>query len=239
MCRTLKKRVVFSAIYYAGYAKLHFSKQPVFQVGDALWRYAFQFSVLFFPVKFHMICFFKPNIGGKFGLSNETTMKKINDSDFPAHFWAKCFKSDYCWEWQASKTALGYGQVFFRGRMTSAHRTAYILSNGEIDGGLHVLHSCDNRGCVNPGHLHLGTHAENMHEMVQRGRSGNHASRRARQPARIYPFSCLHPDVAQNRKPGKLPCRVCGLLAGSTKRPSYIGRSREELESMYMRYVGI
>lgn len=70
-----------------------------------------------------------------------------------------------CWEWIGGPRS-GYG--LYRSRR--AHRVAYELANGPILGGLHVLHSCDNRRCVNPAHLRLGTNEENMADMYARGR---------------------------------------------------------------------
>lgn len=61
----------------------------------------------------------------------------------------------------------GYGR---RGRQ-SAHRTAWTQEHGDIPSGMYVLHSCDNRKCVNIAHLRLGTHADNMRDMKQRQRN--------------------------------------------------------------------
>ena len=69
----------------------------------------------------------------------------------------------------------GYGQVYRDGKLRLAHRLAYIEANGmelsDID-GLCVLHSCDTPACVEPAHLRTGTQAENMRDMVKRGRCG-------------------------------------------------------------------
>lgn len=67
---------------------------------------------------------------------------------------------------------LGYGSVKFEGKMQSCHRIAYLLTHGfaSIPAGQDVLHSCDNRLCVNPSHLFLGTHLDNMRDKMAKGR---------------------------------------------------------------------
>lgn len=75
-----------------------------------------------------------------------------------------------CWLWAASCAANGYGQIKVFGEMTAAHRFAYTLFKGDIPESHHILHSCDNKRCVNPDHLRAGTHQENMADAVERGR---------------------------------------------------------------------
>lgn len=89
-------------------------------------------------------------------------------------FWEKVDRrgDDECWEWQANKDKDGYGFFWLNGKDVKAHRTSWEFSNGTIEGGLHVLHECDNPGFVNPNHLFLGTHQENMDDKNNKGRGG-------------------------------------------------------------------
>jgi len=91
-------------------------------------------------------------------------------------FWKNVTKGDpnECWEWQGYINDSGYGQ--FRcgnGALLRAHRISYEIHKGAIPDGLIILHKCDNPRCVNPDHLSVGTHADNIHDMDQKGRRIN------------------------------------------------------------------
>lgn len=78
-----------------------------------------------------------------------------------------------CIEWTKGLRTGGYGQLRHEGKTAKAHRVAYVKAHGlklaDIDGQM-VLHSCDNRKCVNPEHLRLGTHDDNMKDVADRNR---------------------------------------------------------------------
>lgn len=76
-----------------------------------------------------------------------------------------------CVEWTGRRTATGYGRLVRGGKHLYAHRWTYQQEHGPIPAGMLVRHTCDNPPCVNPEHLVLGTQADNMRDMAERGRS--------------------------------------------------------------------
>lgn len=75
-----------------------------------------------------------------------------------------------CLEWTGGKNNMGYGQISVRKKMKLSHRYAFAKAHGEIPDGVNVLHRCDNPLCCEPRHLFLGSQADNVADMVSKGR---------------------------------------------------------------------
>jgi len=132
-------------------------------------------------------------------------------------FWEKVDirEDDDCWEWKAALSAgeekWMAGYFYKGGRMIYAYRVAWELANGrEQPKGLEIMHTCDNRRCVNPAHLRLGTHLENMQDCRAKGRTSSghlrggkngNAILNSEQVTRIYERINLgerHADIAMD-----------------------------------------
>lgn len=106
---------------------------------------------------------------------------KFAESDL-SRFWSKVNKEPgqgpegKCWEWTAGRNGKKgwlYGQFWVCKKMRRAHRISWVIANGSISPDICVLHTCDNPACVNPDHLWLGTHLDNVKDREEKDRGGS------------------------------------------------------------------
>jgi hypothetical protein len=117
-------------------------------------------------------------------------------------FWSRVQKTAACWLWTGNPSNRGYGQITVGGVTWTAHRYSYFIHNGPIPDGHEVDHLCRVRLCVNPAHLEVVTH----HQNLLRG-SGFAATNAAKtQCANGHEFT---PENTYVRPSGWRSCRTC------------------------------
>lgn len=107
-----------------------------------------------------------------------------------------------CWPWTGPVGNSGYGVIGAGNRLSiSTHKLSWLLFCGETPPGQCVLHRCDNRRCINPEHLFLGTHAENSRDMVAKGRHVSGPAKRTACPLG-HPYDRINANGART-------CSIC------------------------------
>ena len=131
-------------------------------------------------------------------------MTEILSANSDTRFWAKVDKSagpSGCWLYMGFRKWDGYGwlQRYVGGkpRSLTAHRYAWILTHGEPEKGLSIMHECDNPPCCNPAHLRLGTHKDNMADCRRKGRHNSGALKNVK--------PVLHPNRVRPRRQHEQP----------------------------------
>lgn len=171
-------------------------------------------------------------------------MEKLLLKSVQSRFWSKVDKQGLthpvlktrCWEWTASKvTNSGYGQFQVIKSTTLAHRISWLIHFGEIPTGLFVLHKCDNKICVNPDHIFLGTHQANMDDCKAKGRNAVGD----RNGTRKYPERIIRGDAHYSRRNPELMSRGEAhsevMLIHSPKGESHYGAKLTEEKVRWLR----
>lgn len=137
-------------------------------------------------------------------------------------FWSKVKKTDSCWFWTAGCNGGGRGYFSLsHNKSVIASRYAWQITNGKIPKYLFVLHKCDNGKCVNPAHLFLGTHDDNMRDMVEKNRqaSGERNGRAKMRSVDVAWIKSSFPSVALivggKRRAKKELAKTFGVTVGA------------------------
>lgn len=120
-----------------------------------------------------------------------------------------------CWLWTGGTIGFGYGCFVLDAadKARTAHRASYVLHVGEIPSGMEVCHACDVPQCVNPSHLFLGSHADNMADCSAKGRTQRHQSLKTHCPS-----GHRYDESNTSFKPnGHRSCKACARERASRK----------------------
>lgn len=146
-------------------------------------------------------------------------------------FWEKVERTDECWLWKGAAGPHGYGTFWVAGKYYRAHRFAWQLEHGAVPTEF-ICHTCDNRLCVRPSHLFVGTHQENMKDMQRKGRGALGDKNGSRKHPERLPRGASHgmarlsadqvAQIHELRAAGKLQREIAPLFGISRQHVSSI-----------------
>ena len=129
-----------------------------------------------------------------------------------------------CWEWTASTFKNGYGLFSISGNPSKVHRWVYSVANGPIPEGFEICHKCDNRKCVRPSHLFIGTRSDNMRDCVAKGRWSNGNHKKTHCPSG-HPYSG---DNLRITNEGHRKCKICDVQQTIKSRKKRLSKTAAE-----------